>query len=113
MAYLSQQNYQEAISYLENFSSDDAILGALAKGGIGDAFSQLQQPEEALDYYTKAVAHDTNGYTTPRFLHKAGVAAMDLGYNDKALEFFTRIKEEFSSATEASNIDALIGLAKK
>jgi len=38
---------------------------------------------------------------------------MDLGYNDKALEFFTRIKEEFSSATEASNIDALIGLAKK
>ena len=25
MAYLSQQNYQEAISYLENFSSDDAI----------------------------------------------------------------------------------------
>ena len=113
MAYLSQQNYQEAISYLENFSSDDAILGALAKGGIGDAFSQLQQPEEALDYYTKAVAHDTNAYTTPRFLHKAGVAAMDLGYNDKALEFFTRIKEEFSSATEASNIDALIGLAKK
>lgn len=113
MAYLNQQNYQEAISYLENFSSDDAILGSLAKGGIGDAFSQLNQPEEALDYYTQAINHNTNGYTTPRFLYKAGVLAMDLGNNDKALEFFMRVKEEFSTSTEASNIDALIGLAKK
>ena len=90
MAYLNQQNYQEAISHLENFSSDDAILGALAKGAIGDSFSQLDQPEEALDYYTKAIAHNTNDYTTPRFLYKAGVAAMDLGYDEKALEYFTR-----------------------
>jgi len=113
MAYLNQQNYQEAISYLEKFSSDDAILGALAKGAIGDSFSQLEQPEEALDYYTKAIAHNTNDYTTPRFLYKAGVAAMDLGYDEKALEYFIRIKEEFSKSTEANNIDALIGLAKK
>ena len=113
MAYLNQQNYQEAISYLENFSSDDAILGALAKGGIGDAFSQLNQPEEALDYYEKAIAHDGNDYTTPRFLYKAGVIAMDLGYNDKASEYFTRIKDEFSKSPEANNIDALIGFAKK
>ena len=41
MAYLNLQQYQEAISYLEDFSSDDAILGAMAKGGIGDAFAQL------------------------------------------------------------------------
>ncbi|WP_350290887.1 tetratricopeptide repeat protein [uncultured Croceitalea sp.] len=113
MAYLNQQNYQEAISHLEGFSSDDAILGALAKGGIGDAFSQLEQPEEALDYYEKAVAHDSNDYTTPRFLYKAGVIAMDLGYSDKALEYFTRVKDEFSKSPEANNIDALIGFAKK
>ncbi|GMN09354.1 hypothetical protein MTsPCn9_01900 [Croceitalea sp. MTPC9] len=113
MAYLNQQNYQEAISYLEDFSSDDAILGALAKGGIGDAFSQLEQPEEALDYYEKAIAHDSNDYTTPRFLYKAGVIAMDLGYADKALEYFTRVKDEFSKSPEATNIDALIGFAKK
>jgi tetratricopeptide (TPR) repeat protein len=113
MAYLNMQNYQEAISYLEGFSSDDAILGALALGGIGDAFAQLEQPEEALDYYEKAIAHDDNDYTAPRFLNKAGVLAMDLGYSDKALEYFTRIKDEFSKSPEANNIDALIGFAKK
>ncbi|WP_394970896.1 tol-pal system YbgF family protein [uncultured Croceitalea sp.] len=113
MAYLNMQNYQEAISYLEGFSSDDAILGALALGGIGDAFSQLEQPEEALDYYEKAITHNANDYTAPRFLYKAGVVAMDLGYSEKALEYFSRIKDEFSKSPEANNIDALIGFAKK
>ena len=113
MAYLNLQDYKEAISYLEDFSSDDAILGPLAKGGIGDAFAQLDQPEEALDYYEKAIALETNDYTTPRYLYKAGVVARELGYSDKALSYFTRIKDEFSKSTEASNIDALIGFAKK
>ena len=112
MAYLNQQNYQEAIRYLEGFSSDDAILGAFAKGGIGDAFSQLEQLSEALDYYEKAFAHNTNEYTTPRFLYKAGVTAKELGQSDKALQYFTRIKEEFPKSSEATNIDGVIGLVK-
>lgn len=37
MAYLNMQKYQEAISHLEDFNSEDEILGALAKGGLGDA----------------------------------------------------------------------------
>ncbi|MEA1785081.1 tetratricopeptide repeat protein [Arenibacter sp. GZD96] len=113
MAYLNMQNYQEAISHLEDFSSDDIILGALAKGGIGDAFMQLEQPNEALSYYEKAIAHGDNGFTTPRFLHKAGVAALALNQKKKALGYFKRIKEEFSSATEAANIDAFIGLSQE
>lgn len=113
MAYLNTQNYQEAISYLENFSSDDAILGALAKGAIGDAFSQLDQAEDALDYYEQAIAHNANAYTTPKYLYKAGITAMNLGYTDKALEYFELIKTDFSSASEANNIEALIGSVKK
>ena len=112
MAYLSMQKYQEAIGHLEDFSSDDAILGALAKGGLGDAFMQLGQPEDALGYYEKALAHSTNDYTAPKFLYKAGVTALELKQNDKALRFFEKIKDEFSSSDEASTIDAFIGMAK-
>jgi len=112
MAYLNQQNYQEAIAYLEQFSSDDAVLGALAKGAIGDAFSQLDQNEDALDYYDKAIAHGTNDFTTPKYLYKAGIIAMELGYNERATTYFERIKAEFSSAQQANNIDALIGSVK-
>lgn len=113
MAYLNNQNYQEAISHLESFGSDDAVLGALAKGGIGDAFAQLNQGEDALDYYEKAIAHNTNDYTTPLYLYKAGVLSVNLGYGAKAQAFFERIKNEFPEAKEATNIDALIGSVKK
>lgn len=111
MAYLNQQNYQEAISYLEQFSSDDEILGALAKGGIGDAFSQLDQPDDALDYYEKAIAHSSNDFTTPKFLYKAGILAMNSGNNAKAAEFFERIKEDFPNSSQANDIDVMLGMA--
>lgn len=112
MAYLNMQQYQEAIGHLENFSSDDAVLGALAKGGLGDAFMQLGQPEDALGYYEKAIAHSENEFTAPRFLYKAGVTAMELGQNAKALQFFERIKNDYDSSDEARTIDAFIGMAK-
>ena len=112
MAYLNMQKYQEAISHLENFSSEDDILGALAKGGLGDAFMQLGQPEDALGYYDKAIAHSSNNYTAPKFLYKAGVTALELNQNDKALTYFQKIKDEYSSSDEARTVDAFIGMAK-
>ncbi|PIE99898.1 MAG: hypothetical protein CR994_08615 [Maribacter sp.] len=112
MAYLDMKNYQGAIDHLEDFSSDDAILGALAKGGIGDAFMQLDQPEDALVYYESAVTHSVNDFTTPKFLYKSGVTALELKQYDKALGYFQRIKDDFPSSKEANTIDAFIGMAK-
>ncbi|WP_405381655.1 tetratricopeptide repeat protein [Maribacter sp. LLG6340-A2] len=112
MSYLNMNKYQEAITYLEDFSSDDAVLGALAKGGLGDAFMQLDQPEDALGYYEAAIAHSNNEFTTPKFLYKAGVTALEMGEKDKALSFFERIKEEYPKSENAGSIDAFIGMAK-
>lgn len=112
MTYLNLQQYGEAISHLENFSSEDDIMGAMAKGGIGDAFSQLNQPEDALDYYEKAIAHSKNDFTTPRFLLKAGIIAMEMEQKEKALGYFERIKEEYPKSAEGIGVDGLIGLAQ-
>ena len=112
MSYLNMQDYQNAITYLSDFSSEDQALGPIAKGGIGDAFVQLNQIEDALGYYEKAAEMQTNNYTTPMYLYKAGNIAIQLGQNKKALQYFTRIKSEFSSSTEATNIDVFIGRAE-
>lgn len=112
MSYLNMNKYEDAIIYLEDFKSDDDILGALAKGGLGDAFMQLNQPADALGYYEAAAAHSNNGYTTPKFLHKAGVTALEMGENSKALDYFQRIKDEFKDSDAARNIEAFIGMAK-
>jgi tetratricopeptide (TPR) repeat protein len=112
MAYLNTGKYAEAITYLEKFSSEDMVLSALAKGAIGDAYSQQNKPKEALDFYIKASETNKNDFTTPRFLLKAGQTALALGNKADALKYFTEIKEKYEATPEASTIDAMIGLAQ-
>jgi tetratricopeptide (TPR) repeat protein len=111
ISYLNLKDYQNAIKYLNDFNSDDIMLSAVAKGAIGDAFVQLDQDQEGLEYYEKAIAANTNEFTTPLYLLKAARVAMDLGNSSKALGYLNRIKTEFSTSTEATQVDVLIGKA--
>ncbi|WOD42712.1 tetratricopeptide repeat protein [Hwangdonia lutea] len=111
-AYLKLKDYKNAVEHLSNFKSDDEILAALAKGNIGDAFVQLNQKEDALSYYEQAAKLRNNQYTTPMYLHKAGIIALELGKADKALAHFNTIKNDFPSSTEAANVDVFIGKAQ-
>lgn len=112
VSYLNLHKYKEAIAELEKFKSDDEFLAPFAKGLIGDAFVQNDQLEEGLGYYEKAFAMKNNTLTTPRFLLKAGQVALALGKKDKALQYFSRIQNEFGGTNEAQNIEALIVLAQ-
>ena len=55
MAYLNLGDFKNAITYLENFKSDDAILKPLALGAIGDAFSETNKDDDAILYYKKSL----------------------------------------------------------
>ena len=112
IAYLNTGKYTEAIDYLGKFKSEDIVLSALAKGAIGDAYSQNKQPKEALENYLKAVEANKNDFTTPRFLLKAGKTALELGNKEDALKYFTDIKDNFDASPEAASVDVLIGLAQ-
>ncbi|MBC8753760.1 tetratricopeptide repeat protein [Kordia sp. YSTF-M3] len=115
IAYLNLNKYELAIKHLQAFDSSDIIIGAKAKGAIGDAFAQLGQQAEALEYYEKAFKHSKNDATTPIFLLKAGMTALDLGNGSKALEYFNRIESEytsFKSTADGKMLDAYIGKAE-
>lgn len=112
IAYLNTGKYTEAIDYLNKFSSEDIVLSALAKGAIGDAYSQNNQQKEALEYYIKAAEMNKNDFTTPRFLLKAGKVALALGNKADALKYFTDIKENYEATPEAASVDVLIGLSQ-
>jgi tetratricopeptide (TPR) repeat protein len=112
IANLNLKKYDEAIKYLEKFSSKDRFLGAIATGAIGDAYSQKNDAQKALDFYEKAARQDQNDLTTPRYLLKAGQVALQMGKKDEAVKYFTEIKEKFDQSQEAQNIDALIGMAQ-
>ncbi|WP_177760675.1 tetratricopeptide repeat protein [Flavobacterium sp. I3-2] len=111
MAYLNIGKFKEAIQHLEKFQSEDLILKATSLGAIGDSFSELNQPNEAFEYYVKAANHNKNDFTTPRFSFKAGLTALQLGKKEEALKLFTLIKEEYKSSPEAANVDYYLGMS--
>lgn len=112
IAYLNLGDNTNAIKYLAEFKSDDMFLSTLAKGAIGDAFAQKNQPKEALEYYEMAVNMNDNEMTSPRFLYKAGQTALQLEDKAKALTYFNKLKDNYATTPEARNVDGLIGMAQ-
>ena len=108
---LKLKNYEDAIHYLEKFSSDDELLGPTAKGAIGDAFADINQPEDALDYYLKAANLRDNNFSSPLFLFKAGNTAMEIKKYSQALDIFNRIKNDYPNSEEAKDIAIYINKA--
>ncbi len=111
-AYLNLGQYKEAIDHLAQFDSDDMFLKSMSLGAIGDAFVELNQYEDAFEYYKRAANHTINDFTTPRYAYKAGLIALELGKKNEALKFFTDIKENYKDAVEAANIDVYLGMAQ-
>jgi tetratricopeptide (TPR) repeat protein len=111
ICYLNMGEFENAIVYLDQFSANDEILSVIAKGAIGDAFLELNQPEDALDYYSKASASSDNNFVVPIYLLKAAQTAEILGDYKKALSFYERIKEDFADSREATDIEKQIAYA--
>lgn len=109
MAYMHKGEYQKAIDHLKKFDSPDDVMGVLALGNIGDAYSQLKNNQEALNFYKKAYTHSDNEFTKPMYLKKAGITAMLLNDNKEAGKLFEQIKDEYPTSEEARTIDILIG----
>lgn len=113
ISYLNVAEYDNAIEYLSNFSSDDVILSSLALGGIGDAYMELGDYDNALDYYEDAADNDDNEFTTPRYLMKQTlVHEMNADY-DAAIAIYQRIKKDYKTSREAQGIEKYISRAER
>ena len=112
ISYLKMAEYKKAIEFLDEFSSDDMMLGPVAKGAIGDAFVDLEKPEDAFKYYEEAYKMNPNNFTTPIFLDKAAKTAIVLKDYAKAEELYRKIKSDYPHSAAAQDIDAKINEAK-
>jgi tetratricopeptide (TPR) repeat protein len=112
LSYLKLKQYDKAIEYLSKFSSDDALLGPTAIGAVGDAFADINQPKDALKYYEDAANKKANKFSTPLFLYKVGITAMELKEYSKALTAFQKIKSEYPTSYQGGNIDQYISSAE-
>lgn len=112
MAYYHLKKYDLAIQYLNEFSSKDDVLNSLSLSTIGDSFVQINQFDDALSFYEKALNASSNSFTSPIILLKAGDVSLKIGNNKKALKFFNSIKTDYPKSSEADLIDIKIEQAK-
>ena len=108
IANLHLGKYKEAIEYLEDFKTDDMLLGPIALGATGDAYSELGNREKAVKLYIKAAELNPNAFTSPVYYLKAGIIYEALGTKDKALEAYKAIKEKYAESEQGRTIDKYI-----
>jgi tetratricopeptide (TPR) repeat protein len=108
VGYLNLGKYNEAIDALENVDFEDIILGAIAKGATGDAYFELGKVDKAISNYKAAVSHSDNELTVPVYLKKLAIAQEAAGDMKDAIESYQRIKDDYSTAPEARDIEKFI-----
>jgi tetratricopeptide (TPR) repeat protein len=108
ISYLRLGQYENAIEYLKQFESDDKMIAPIAYGAIGDAYMELDNPEDALVFYTKAVNKSENDFTTPIYLMKVAFVHKQNGDFKKALEAYKRIEKDFPETAEGRQISKYI-----
>lgn len=112
LSYLYTGDYQNAIKYLEKFSSDDLLLANMAVANIGDAYMQLGDYKKAADNYKKAAASKANDFSTPIFLMKNGLALEKANDFNGALKVYEQIEKDYPNSPEARDIEKYIERAK-
>jgi len=112
ISYLRIGEFQNAIDHLNSFSSDDFILSSLAKAATGDAYMELGDNNKAASNYMNASSINTNEFTTPIYLQKAGLAYEMTGDYKKALAAYEKIEKDFGKSAEARDVEKYITRAK-
>jgi TolA-binding protein len=98
--YLSQKKFEDALTHLEEFSSDDYLVQAKAYSLVGDANLELGKTEEAIAQYTKAARTNENKFMSPKYLAKLAVAQEEAGKIEEAIKTYTEIEEKYYESFE-------------
>ena len=92
----NQGRYEEAAKYLKKFSSKDDVLESNALVLTGDCYVNMENYDEAINYYQKAVRKaNGNPQIVPRVLLKEANVYDAQGNYGKALECYQQIKSNF------------------
>ena len=112
ICYYKLGQYENAIKYLSQFSSNDNYFSVSVIGLTGDSYVNLNENEKAISYFEKAADKD-NAVLSPIYLKKAGLIYETLNQTEKAEKAYTKIKEKYPKSSEASDIDKYIARVQK
>jgi len=112
LCYLHTGDYENAISELKKFKSDDYMVGPIALGALGDCYVELGDLTKAVSYYDRAATKNENEFTSPIYYNKAAQLYEKDGNYKKAIELYELIKEKYPKSQEGRTAEKFITRAK-
>lgn len=100
--YLKQGQFETAIDYLKEFSSDDLLVQARAYSLIGDAYMELGNYSNAAEQYGKAADYKSNKEFSPIYLMKQGLAYEKANDIEAAIGSYRKVVEDFSDSKQVT-----------
>lgn len=108
--YLQLGDFNNAIKYLKEFSTDQPALQVRVNGLLGDAYSELGKKQEAADYYTKAgTIYQDDDINSPEYLFRAALMNQELGKNKEAANLFKQLKDKYPTSQHVLEADKYLG----
>ncbi len=112
LVYYKKGEFDKAIDYLKDFSSDDQIVSSMSLGAIGDAYLEKEDMGQALAYYQKAIDRNENDFVAPIYLQKKAWVYEIQGDWANALSAYEKIQKDYPKSSEASSVKKYIERAK-
>ena len=108
--YLQMGDFNNAIKYLKDFSTDQVEAKIRANGLLGDAYSEIGKKEDAIGYYEKAgTLFEDDDVNSPEYLFRAAMLNQELGKNKDAIELLHTIKDKYPTSQRAMEVDKYLG----
>ena len=108
VSYLKLGRYDAAIEYLKDFKPDGDVTPILKFGAIGDAYSEMNEMDKAIDAYTKAVSGKENDFMVPYYLKKLALLERALQNTEEANKHLIRLKNDYPNSSPAQDVDKYI-----
>ena len=109
VVYLKKGDFNNAIKYLKDFSTDSKQIQMVAYGRLADAYSESGKKEDAVEYYKKAGKYfPEDEFNSSEFLFRAGYLLESLNKNNEAVEVYKEIKEKYPRTEKGFTIDKYI-----
>jgi tetratricopeptide (TPR) repeat protein len=104
--YLKLGDFNNAVKYLKDFSTPVKQLQIRAYGLLGDAYSELNKKDEALEQYKKAgTYYDKDEVFSPEYLFRCGALYETMGRTQDAIAMYKIIKDKYPSTPRGAEID--------
>jgi tetratricopeptide (TPR) repeat protein len=108
--YLHMGDFNNAIKYLKDFSTDQLEVKVRATGLLGDAYSEMGKKQDALDYYKKAgTLFEDDDVNSPEYLFRAAMLDQELGKSKDAIDLLHMIKDKYPQSQRAFEADKYLG----